>query len=295
MTDEFARAGFVQKCRAELLAVFRAEFENVADLNRAPDFQWFAALGAGFAGGNRPQIKPFRHLDVALHGNIVQMEPVLVGAGGHVVRAAQPFVGENFRNASLLLYRVTCHRLASNTAPRLPGCAPSSGNNFFRRGRTNRTVVRCCREFGFIQLVVAANQNNDRLAVGDVNQRLDLAIGRNVVRRFAQCLNGHNAGRGKFFNGRADFTRGGFGNAAGGFLNVRRITAGLAEHDLVLAGLGRHHEFVRKFAADDAGVGLDRKRLQPAPRKNARVGVVHFLVTRRRAPRRSRRSCRRPS
>ena len=64
-----------------------------------------------------------------------------------------------------------------------------------------------------------------------------------------------------------------------GFLDVRRVTAGFAVNDLVLAGLGRHHEFVRMTAADDAGVGLNRKRLQSAPRENARVGVVHFLVS----------------
>ena len=82
-------------------------------------------------------------------------------------------------------------------------------------------------QFRFVQLVVAANQNDDRFAVGDVNQRLDLAIGRNFVRLLAQRLDGHDAGRGKFFNGRADFARGGFGNAARRLLDVRRVTARL--------------------------------------------------------------------
>jgi len=71
----------------------------------------------------------------------------------------------------------------------------------------------------------------------------------------------------EFFHGRADFTRGGFWNAAGGLFDVRRVTAGFAENDFVLAGLGGHHEFVREIATDDAGVGLNRKRLQAAPGK----------------------------
>src|ERR1039458_10705277 len=40
---------------------------------------------------------------------------------------------------------------------------------------------------------------------------------------------------------------------------------------------------MRIIAADDAGVGLDWKRLQPAAREDARVGVIHFLVAGHRA------------
>ena len=157
------------------------------------------------------------------------------------------------------------------------------GHTFFRRGGPRGDRAGSGHELGLVQLVVAADQNDDRLAVGDVNQRLDLAVGRNFVRFLAQRFDGDDAGRGEFFNGRADFARGGFGNAAGGLLDVRRVTAGFAEDDFVLAGLGGHHEFVREIAADDAGVGLHRKRLQSAPGKDARVGIKHFFVAGHRA------------
>ena len=56
--------------------------------------------------------------------------------------------------------------------------------------------------------------------------------------------------------------------------------AGVAIDDFVLAGFGRDHEFMGEFSAHDAGVGLDRDGLQAAALKNARVGVIHFLVAR---------------
>ena len=57
-------------------------------IDRAADFQRLAAFDARLPCSNRPQIEPRRHLDVALDGNILQMETVLIRAGRHVVRAA---------------------------------------------------------------------------------------------------------------------------------------------------------------------------------------------------------------
>ena len=122
------------------------------------------------------------------------METVFVRAGGHVVRAAQTFVGENLRNAGIgsaccdvglraepVLGAPTCLHRAQTSRMRAQRLKISSGV----AGR--KTVPMFAGKFGLIQLVVAANQNNDRLAVGDVNQRFDLAIGRNFVRLLAQA------------------------------------------------------------------------------------------------------------
>ena len=91
-----ARTVHVEEGRIQLLAVFCAELENVADFNCAADFQCLATLHARLARADGSQIKPRRHLDVALDGDVLQMETVLVRAGGHVICAAQTFVGKNY-------------------------------------------------------------------------------------------------------------------------------------------------------------------------------------------------------
>ncbi len=109
--------------RVQLLAVFGAQLEDVADLNGAPDFQRLAAFGARLAGGDRAQVRPARHLDVALDGDVPQVEAVLVRAGGHVVRAA----------ATVRRHRTVTSAGTLTTAPRLPGFAPSNGEYLLRR------------------------------------------------------------------------------------------------------------------------------------------------------------------
>ena len=85
-------------------------------------------------------------------------------------------------------------------------------------------------------------------------------------------------GRGELLRRRTGFARGSAGNAAGGLLDVRCVATGLAIDHVILAGLGRHHEFVGQAAADDAGVGLDGESLQTTALEDARVGIVHLAV-----------------
>src|ERR1017187_6969832 len=264
-----ARTGLVEKSRAKLLAVFRAEFEDMANLDGPPDFQWFAAFRAGFTGSHSPQIEPLRHLDVAFDGDVAEMETVFVRTGGHVVRAAQPLVGIN-GNIPRLHSRGYSAETSRMRAER--------GRTFFRCRRPENRCAQSSGELRFLQLVVAADQNDNGFAVRDVNEGFDLAVGRNAVRRFAQRFDGDNAGRGKPLDFGFRISDFGFRRRAGGFLNIRGVTAGFAINHLVLAGFGGDHKLVRKFSADDAGVGFDRKRLQSAPRKDARISVVHFLV-----------------
>lgn len=82
-----AHTGLIQKGRAKLLTVFRTKLEHVADFNRPADFQRLAAIFAWFAGGNGSQIKPLRHLDVPLDGDVAEMETVFVCTSCHITRA----------------------------------------------------------------------------------------------------------------------------------------------------------------------------------------------------------------
>ena len=205
MTAGLRCAGLVEKRRAQLLAVFRAELEDVADLDGPANFQWLAAFRAGFAGGHRPQIGPLRHLDVAFDGDVAQMEAVLIRAGGHVVRAAQAFVGVNFKWHSFQpcsgFQAEACATFKSRLQRQVTRLRAERGRTFLPAWPDEHVAPMHAREFGFVQLVVAANQNDDRLAVGDINERLDLAVRGNVVRRLAQRLDGDDAGRGEFFHG----------------------------------------------------------------------------------------------
>src|SRR5204862_6693303 len=105
-----------QKRGVEFLAVFCAEFEYVADLNCAADFQRFAALGARFAGSDRPQVCPFRHLNVAFDGNIFKMETILICAGRRSICAAQTFINKDgeFSHAHRTQTAGTCAERVKN-------------------------------------------------------------------------------------------------------------------------------------------------------------------------------------
>ena len=48
--------------------------------------------------------------------------------------------------------------------------------------------------------------------------------------------------------------------------------------DLALAGRGEHDEFMRKVAADRAGIGLHRNRLEAEPREGAQIGREHAVI-----------------
>ena len=66
-----------------------------------------------------------------------------------------------------------------------------------------------------------------------------------------------------------------------GLFKVGRPAA-LARGDGVLAGVGQHHEFVAKGAADGPGVGLHHREVQAQAVEHRAVGFVHHAVAGRR-------------
>src|SRR2546425_954246 len=72
----------------------------MANFDGPANFQRGATLGTWFAGGDGAQVGPFCDLDVAVDGDVAEMEAIFVGAGGHARRAAKRFIGINrkFRN-----------------------------------------------------------------------------------------------------------------------------------------------------------------------------------------------------
>src|SRR5882762_3493397 len=78
----FALPGFVEEISVELLAVLGAQFEHVAHLDGATDFQGQAGGEAQFPGAHGPKVGPAGHLDIALDLDMTEVEPVLVGSRG---------------------------------------------------------------------------------------------------------------------------------------------------------------------------------------------------------------------
>ena len=110
------------------------------------------------------------------------MKTVFVRAGGHVVRALQTLVDINFHVRRNIHHRAERTRLGTERS-----------HAFFRSRRPDQHRAGFGGKLGFIQLVVTADQNQNRFTVRNVNQRLDLAIGGNFVGFLAQRLDSHDA------------------------------------------------------------------------------------------------------
>ena len=127
--------------------------------------------------------------------------------------------------------------------------------------------------------MVAAQHQRYQLALGfgGHQQRLDGAR-RGDGEELRQFLDGFDAGGSDFLalctRGRA-FVRGcdGFGH-----FDIGGVTAGVAEGDIILAGVRQHMKLVGRAAADTAGVGNHRPELQRQPGEDIAVGLVHDLV-----------------
>ena len=75
----------------------------------------------------------------------------------------------------------------------------------------------------------------------------------------------------------------------------RQVEEVAVAEDLALAGLGQDDEFVAEVAADRAGVGAHRDRLQAHAREGAQIGDEHAVVGGLAPPRSRGRRNRRPS
>src|SRR5439155_10941998 len=123
-------------------------------------------------------------------------------------------------------------------------------------------------------------EDEDRLAVGQVDEGFNLAVGGDVVRRFSERINREDAGGGELFKCGVRSAGCGIGTVAcgGGLLDVGRVAARFAKDHLVFARIGRDHELVRKFAAHHAGVGFGGHGFESAALKDAVVGLGNVAV-----------------
>ncbi len=121
--------------------------------------QRLAALRAEIAGGDHPQIAVLGG-KIAPRGYVAQVGVIPVGAGDHAPAAFQRLVGEN--PDAFQSHRAERAQVRPQQRPRL-----------FRRGRAERVGAQRRGQLGFTQGVIPAQQDQDRLAVHHVHQRLD--------------------------------------------------------------------------------------------------------------------------
>ena len=141
---------------------------------------------------------------------------------------------------------------------------------------TKRDIARDCGELGFAQLMIAAQQDQQRLTVGHQHQALHLRAFRQSGEG-THFRNGLAPRRVKFLGLQVAFRIGREWCAGmrGGLFEIGRVAALPAHYDEVLACLRFHHEFVRLTPAHGARVSL-----QTAPLKDAAIGVVVFPISR---------------
>ncbi len=242
------------------------------NFDRPPDLQFLAGVDGEFTGFDGAKIRPCIDLDVAVDFDVSQVEAVFVCAGGHASGAAQGFVGDHPQFAPA--------RQRTGDGAEAAGVRAHGLEDFLGCGCAENGGAEADGEFGLVQLVVAANEHDDRLAFGDIDECFDLVVGLDVIGRGRQRFDGDDARRCELFRGgpRARGRGGGDRSPAGRFLNVRRVRAGFAVHHFILAGLGGDHELVRVGPSDHARVGFDGEALEPAAIEDALIGVVHAAV-----------------
>src|SRR5207248_726385 len=137
------------------LAIFRSELEDVTHFDGALNLEGLATIPAGFTGLNQAQVCPLFDLDVAADRDIAKVKAIFVCAGRHGVRIFEPFIGIN-------------RQILDTDSAETPGMRPESAENLLAFGGPELDDAQRTGEFGFIELIVAPHQNEDRLALDDI-------------------------------------------------------------------------------------------------------------------------------
>ena len=143
-------------------------------------------------------------------------------------------------------------------------------------GERDRLRAEEALELHFVHVAIALNAHHDRLAVGNIHERLDETVG-GKAEESGDLFNRLRVGRRDFFERRAV----GVGTRRGAafrLLEVRSVAAAIAKRDAVLSRVGKNVELVRHRIAHVAAVSLHGDGLEPAARVDALVGMVHVPV-----------------
>ena len=247
------------------LAVLAAELEDVPDLDAAGDRERARALRAAVAVDDVAQVRGRGFRQVASPVDAREVRIGLVRAADEVRERGGRVVGDH---GQLEPHGPEESRLAAEGG----GDAPGVGHA--QRLRHGRELAG----FQRVQFVVAAQQQDDEAAVRALDdQRLEQARGR-------QREEFRDVGDGArircrdlaqlFSRGRARLAR----RQRLCELEVRGVFVAVRKHDRVLARVGEHVEFLRRAAADRAGVGVHRAKAQAKAREDRAVGLVHLPV-----------------
>ena len=143
-----AFAVVVEEESAEAFAVFRAEFENVADFNGGAHLEGLAGLRAGFAGLDSAQVCPAADLDVALDVDMAKVETVFVGARSEFGSVAKHEVGADFKAGDV-------------DGAQTSGTGAECLADFFRRCGAKVGSAENAGEFGLVEPVGSEQQEKN--------------------------------------------------------------------------------------------------------------------------------------
>ena len=261
------RAVFIEEVGAQLLGVDRAQLEHVPHLDAAAHAERAVAFGAGVAFADERNVRHDIGRPVALVVEVAHVRVRLVRAADQVGRREHRFVGDDPQR--------TLRRLLQ--PGRGGGARDEAGGLDLLVGHEPQVgAAEGVAQLGFVDVQVAADRDEDRLAVGGVEHRLQrLALGH--VQEARHLIDGLDAGRGDLLQRERVFGRQ-HAPAVVGLLGVRRVAAAFADQDLVFADGGEVDELLAVFAADGARVRVDRDRRQPAAAEDAVVGLEDRVV-----------------
>ncbi len=132
-------------------------------------------------------------------------------------------------------------------------------------------------DLDLVGLVIAADQHGHGLLGGLVQQGLDQAV-RRGLQKPGHFLDGARAGRGDLPEWPGRLRRGVGWSRQFGSLHVGGVGAVLGIDDCFFAGVGQHHELVRRRPADQARVRLHGPEGEAAAAEDPLIRVVHLLV-----------------
>ncbi len=192
------------------------------------------------------------------------MPVVLVGPGDQVVPALQRVIGDDADPVD-------------TDGPETPRVGPEQLSDLLRGGGPGLDCSRGVEELLLLELVITAEEDQERLVIGHVHQGLDLPVGGSQVGMgLGQGADRAQPGSGEALQGR----RVGIVAARHGrdrTLDVGAIAAIGAGDDPVFAGIAPDHELHRLRAAHGPRRGLDVHRVETHPGEDALIGATVLL------------------
>src|SRR4029078_12989954 len=151
------------------VGIFGSKLENMTDLASLKYIERAFAVRTRLTLFYRSEARPLVYSDVSFDRHTTKMVIVLVRAGGHIASTSQRLIGDHSRDpwvsSAAHTHRTKRSRRSAEGIANLLGLCGS--------------YIDCATrvdEFGLVQLVVSAHQNQSKLVVEHITERFFLSI-----------------------------------------------------------------------------------------------------------------------